>query len=605
MLAALIVVIAGLFAIRTFTTVQNNTTSANNKLSDVKDKLASNNENVARLTDNLSSNSLAKSRAFADMLALDPSIADDPGKIGEIMTRLDVSELHIIDAKGIITSSSVPEYVGFDMGSGEQSAAFLKIIDNPSLEIAQEPQENAAAHKLMQYIGVVRKDAPGLVQVGVHPDVLESTLASTAIDVVLRDIDYGTNGYVYAIDPSSGSLLAHKNASLVGTSASQAGFTGDFTGSGKIKVDGVSGYFVAEKYDGMIIGTFLPSSEYFSERNSSMTMISITMVIIFGALLVMINRLVDVKIINGINNIGSAVKKIAAGDLSSSINERSNPELEQLSEDINKMSLSINSSLSNNEELLSKQRKNMVNIRQVCEDLEKVSEAIHRNSELILEGTGEQETAVDNLKEILNQLAGELNENVSATLSITEDMDESVQKISITGRQIDNLKGSMQEIAEMSKSIESIIDEINSIADQTKILSINATIEAARAGAAGKGFAVVASEVGSLAQKSTEAAKKTNDLITSTIAAVRSGQNVTEDTAKIFGETVKGIEKTNSDVKSIAEMVKKNVNIVNHASDGMHRISDVVEKNVRISQDTKQVSDNMTKVSGRLMHLVE
>lgn len=605
MLTALVIVIAGLFTLRTVATGNRNTLSAENKLADVKDKLAGNEENVRRLTENLGDNSLAKARAFADMLAAGPTLADDSVRMEEIRKRLDVHEMHVIDDKGIITQSTIPEYVGFDMGSGAQSAAFLVIIDDPSIEIAQEPQQNVAEGVIMQYIGVARSDDRGLVQVGVHPAVLESTLASTSIDLVLREMDYGTDGYVYAIDPSTGLILAHKNSALIGTSASEAGFPSEYTGKGKTKIDGVSGYYVAENYNGTVIGTFLPASEYYSERNSAMIMIGITMLIIFIILIVLINRLVDAKIISGINHIGEAVKSMAAGNLNSSLDEQSNPEFARLSEDINKMSASISSSLSNNEQLLSKQRQSMVNIREVCAELESVSRDIQRNSDRIFEGTGEQEQAVRNLKSILDRLTGELSANVNAAFRITGEMAESVERISVTGKEINALKGSMDQIASMSKSIESIIDEINSIADQTNILSINATIEAARAGNAGKGFAVVASEVGSLAQKSAEAAKRTNDLITSTIAAVRNGQAATEHTAGVFGETVRDIEKANSDVRTVAEMVQSSMGIVTEVADGMELISRVVEKNIGIAEDTKQVSSNMAGVSGKLMQLVE
>ncbi len=64
-----------------------------------------------------------------------------------------VNEVHIIDEAGIITSSSIDAYVGFDMKSGEQSNAFMVIVDDPSIEIVQEPQENVAEGIIMQYIG--------------------------------------------------------------------------------------------------------------------------------------------------------------------------------------------------------------------------------------------------------------------------------------------------------------------------------------------------------------------------------------------------------------------------------------------------------------------
>lgn len=68
------------------------------------------------------------------------------------------------------------------------------------------------------------------MQVGVRPEVLESMLAGTDINVVLKGIDFGENGYVYAIDAESGQILAHPNASLIGISAVDAGFPAEFAG---------------------------------------------------------------------------------------------------------------------------------------------------------------------------------------------------------------------------------------------------------------------------------------------------------------------------------------------------------------------------------------
>lgn len=139
MLTAFILTIIGVFVLQTVIIQRNNASASQAKLQDVREKLAANKENVQVLTDNLSADNLAKTRAFADLLAENSAIAKDKTKLNEIKERLQVNELHIIDEDGIITSSTIDSYVGFDMKSGDQSNAFMVIVDDPSIEIAQEP----------------------------------------------------------------------------------------------------------------------------------------------------------------------------------------------------------------------------------------------------------------------------------------------------------------------------------------------------------------------------------------------------------------------------------------------------------------------------------
>jgi len=612
MMAAFIVTITAIFVLQTVIIRRSNSAASQAKLEDVKEKLASNEENVKRLTDNLSEDNLAKTRAFADMLAVDPSIAKNKARLDKIKDRLKVNELHIIDEKGIITSSTIDEYVGFDMKSGEQSNAFMVIVDNPAIEIAQEPQVNVAEGVVMQYIGVARSDAKGLVQVGVRPEVLENMLASTDIAEVLKDVDFGEKGYVYAIDAEEGKILAHRESSLIGKSADQVGFPKEFAGSGKAVVNGVKGYYQAEEYQGQIIGTFMPSQEYYGERRNQTLVVTISMIIIFGVLLFMINQLVDKKIVQGIDRISNAMKGISEGNFDIFVNEQGNPEFSQLSDSINKMVESIGQNMTENEKLLEHQKEDMEtnriliqNIKDVCVDLEQVSGETQENADSIYCGTGEQEEAVEDLKQIMNRLTEELNRSVDVSTGVMEEMGNTVGKIQQTQSQMDLLRDSMQRITDMSMAIETIISEINSIAEQTNLLSLNASIEAARAGEMGKGFAVVATQVGELAARSAQAARETNELITNSIKAVESGKDITDQTADAFGAAVEDIEKASRDARGITDMVKGNVDIVSDAVNRMGRISDVVEKNVQISQNTKQVSSNMADVAGKLLELVE
>ncbi len=612
MIVALTVTIIAIFTLQTVTNNYNNTLSSKNKLADVREKLAGNEENIVQLTENLGENNLAKARVFADMLAAQPSIADNQEKLLEIRDRLMVNEVHIIDEAGIITSSSIDAYVGFDMKSGEQSNAFMVIVDDPSIEIVQEPQKNVAEGIIMQYIGVARTDAKGLVQVGVRPEVLERALAGTDISVVLNDIDFGTNGFIYAIDKESGLLLSYPDTALVGTAATEVGFPQDFVGKGKAKINGASGYYYAEDNGDMIVGTFLPASEYYAARRNQTLIVSLSMLIIFGALLITIDRMVDSKIVRGINNITNDTKEIAEGNFDIIIDEKSTPEYEQLSSSINKMVESICQNMRENENLLSQQEQDVEsnrmliqNVKNACRELGQVSGKTLENADSIYNGTERQEQAVSDLEKIMEQLTQELNNSVTASNEITAASAATTGEIVTTQSQMAQLQNSMQKISDMSMQIEKIIDEINSIAEQTNLLSLNASIEAARAGESGRGFAVVASQVGELAARSAQAAKETNELITNSLRAVKEGQDITEQTVGTFGLVVENIEQSRKDVEEISRMVAKNVSIVDLAVKQLTQISSVVTENVDISQNTKEVSSNMADITNNLLEMIE
>ena len=611
MLVAFLLTVTAVFILQTSVSKRNNISTSTAKLEDVKMKLANNQENIQKLTEDLSQNNIAKARAFADLIAADPSMIQDADKMQQIMERLMVKELHVINEEGIITESTIDAYVGFDMKSGEQSNAFMAIVEDPSMEIAQEPQMNAAEGVVVQYIGVARKDAPGFVQVGVRPEVLEDTLADTKIDVVLRDIDFGENGYVYAIDGETGQILAHKNITLIGKAATEIGFPEELTGQGKALIDGKEGYYLADEYDGQIIGTFLPEEEYYLQRKNQTLVVSLSMAVIFLILLFMIYHMVGDKIVRGINEITDFTKEIAEGDFGITVDVQGNPEFKQLSSSINKMVENICRNMDENEKLLGRQKEDMENnqvmirnVKDACTDLNNVSGETLESADSIHNGTGEQEKAVGDLKQIMDRLTQELNDSMEVSANVKEETDETTDRILQTQSQMEALKDSMQKTSDMTVAIERIIDKIDSIAQQTNMLSLNASVEAARAGEMGKGFAVVATQVRELAVGCAQAAKETNELITNTIKAVENGKEITDQTAEDFGVVVQNMEAASHNVEKITDMVRGNVGVVANAVDQIEKIAAVVERNVEISEDTKQASSHMAEITRKLMEIV-
>lgn len=612
MALALAVTAMCVFGMQTYMNQRDNTKSSYEKLKVVEEKLADNNEEIEQLKGSLNDNSLAKTRAFAYMLQQDETLKDNKVKMQKVCDLLGVDELHVVDEKGIITHSTVPAYVGFDMNGGEQTLDFIKIIDDPTLEIAQEPQPNAAAGILFQYVGVARKDAKGLVQVGIRPTVLEEMLASNEIDVVLSGYDVGTNGYVFAIDQIDNTILAHQNADLVGTDATQAGFPKDMAaGTGKVTVDGTKCYYVAEEYDGMLLGTMLPASEYYAVRKNQTLVVSFSIFILFIILILMINRLLNHKIANGILQIAEDLEGITQGDLDRKVTQDDNPEFVMLSNSINQMVESIKNNMSENTKLLEQQKIEMERnqelisqVKAVSNNIDVVSKETLQQAKVVHEGTDEQKNEVEYLHETMEQLVQQLKDSAITSDSISKSTKESVDKMLRARNNMEDLMSSIKEISNMSQMIVQIIDEINSIAAQTNMLSLNASIEAARAGEQGKGFAVVATQVGELAARSAKAAQETTQLIHNTVDVVSQGERIADTVVEEFLGVVSEMEQESKEIVKVAQMAEQQVGVVGSAVKGLNRIAEVVENNVEVSKDSEKTSENLATEADKLYQIV-
>ena len=610
---SMIIVIIAIFVFQLVSEKTSNNSQAVEKLESVRQKLESNDVEIERLTSNVGENNLAKSRAFAEMLALDSVDNMTPEHLQEICADLMVNELHIIDEKGIITHSSVPEYIGFDMGSGEQSAAFLVIIDDPSIEIVQEPQQNVADGTVVQYIGVARRDAKGFVQVGIQPNILEEALSGTAIDTVLADFDYGKSGYIFAVDGESGQVLAHKNKDCIGKMAGEVGFPQNLSaGNGHAKIDGQSSYYVVQEYNGMLIGTVLPGSEVYSSVLKQTVVVSLAILIINIVLIFMINRYVSQNIVTGIVSISDAMKKIADGNYDIQVSESGNAEFQELSDNINTMVQKINADQDDNTALLTRQQEDMQNTMQMIKDvkgvssrMETISQETLQSSISIHEGSEEQKVAIEELRATMEDLSGKLSEGAGSAVEISKETLDAVDDLSDIREQVLLLEKSMEEISTTSQEIEVIIDKINQIASQTNMLSLNASIEAARAGEMGKGFSVVASEVGALSDRSAEAVQQTNTLIHNALQAIANGQEITDGVVNRFVEAVTRIENTSRDVEKISKMMDVHVDMVSQASDVLGKISAVVDNNVAIAQNSEDTARTMADEAARLLELVD
>lgn len=230
------------------------------------------------------------------------------------------------------------------------------------------------------------------------------------------------------------------------------------------------------------------------------------------------------------------------------------------------------------------------------------SDQMSKNSAVLSRAADEEAITVRELNSNLNVVYSQSNDNSDKAAQARAIAEESMQLVNEGNAKMAKMLEAMNEISNTSSEIANIIQTIQDISSQTNILSLNASIEAARAGTAGKGFAVVAGEVGNLANMTADAAKSTTQLIETAINAVKNGTVIANETAEMLSKIVEKTDATSKVVDDIADASAKQAESVKEVLAGMTSISDAV---VQISDSARECADSSEELATQAAMLHE
>lgn len=210
-----------------------------------------------------------------------------------------------------------------------------------------------------------------------------------------------------------------------------------------------------------------------------------------------------------------------------------------------------------------------------------------------------EETAAS--MEQLNATVKQNAENAHQASKLAENASTTAQN---GGRIVSDVVATMSSITESSRRIADIIGVINSIAFQTNILALNAAVEAARAGEQGRGFAVVASEVRNLAQRSAQAAKEIEGLISESVSRVNIGSKQVSEAGDTMNSIVQAVTNVTDIMGEIASASDEQSRGIGQIGQAVAEMDGVTQQNASLVQESAAAAASLEEQARQLTEAV-
>lgn len=251
------------------------------------------------------------------------------------------------------------------------------------------------------------------------------------------------------------------------------------------------------------------------------------------------------------------------------------------------------------------------NVSAALREVEEVSNQVNGGADnlaeaaqSLAEGATDQAASVQEMVATMNSVAEGLRYTVDSVDEAYREALKCAADAQLSHTEMGNMVESMKRINETSRKIENIISEIEDIASQTNLLSLNASIEAARAGDAGRGFAVVADEIRSLAEQSAKSVINTRELVSNTLNEINEGSQIAHRTADVLNGVVDAIQKIAETSKVLSENSQLQAESVEQADIGITRISEVVQSNSAAAEESYATSEELSAQAVTMHELV-
>ena len=421
------------------------------------------------------------------------------------------------------------------------------------------------------------------------------------------------------VDKDNMSILSKSDDTLTGKLSDGTGFLG--TIGNRISQQN----YTAMTLDGNIVdfreitGTnwvlvsYVPESAVFSELASLRTTMIVVAVVVLAVILVLMERMIHFMI-KPIRSLTDSIVTMASGDFTVDIKTKGNDEITLMGRSMKEFTAAIRSminDISNISETLKGQAESSTSVSgglyeaslkqsKTIDELNGTVDQLSASVQEIAESATALAVVVSDTRDSSNNAEDKMNVTVEVAEAGKNDMQKVGEAMGLIEQSINGLQESIDKVGAASQEINKIVGMIGEIADETNLLALNASIEAARAGDAGKGFAVVATEIGSLATNSNQSVQKIQTLINEVTSLVGETVDKAKGSVDEINTSSRLVHQAVATFDTIYDNIVDANKVVNDMAANMLKVADVSTNVASITEEQAASAELISRNAGNI-----